>query len=74
MDTVYFTAKVKFLSAHPILVLTELQSNCSSLSTVIKKHLNSVCSIDCFSGSADVQTSTPPSFRDETLEVPMKDH
>lgn len=71
---VHFIERVKFLLAHPILVLREFQSKCSSLTSVTEKYLNSMCSIDCSSGSADVQTRISPSFRDETLEVPMKGH
>lgn len=43
-----FHCKGHIFSAHPVLVLTELQSERSSLSTVTEKHLNSLCSIECF--------------------------
>lgn len=51
MYVVYLIARVKFLSAHPALVLTELQGKGSSLSAVIGNRLNNICSIDCLRSS-----------------------
>lgn len=68
---VYSVAGVKVLSAHPVLVPPELQSKVSSV-LLTRKHLDSMRSTDCFGGSADVQISSFPSFRDESLEVPTK--